>query len=159
MIAFPVKTEKENAALNPSFCKSKYFAFFDGENVVIEKNDQTCGGKIVGWLASKGVKQVILRDIGGSPYRQSKNHGLELFYSGDERIEIPQVIEKIKNDEFVKMDAEFISKIVAKHEEKHHKDGHHHHHDAPKHDHEYLQGNPLSPMSNQSRLNFGKRGN
>lgn len=160
MIAFPVKTDKKNAAINPSFCKTKFFAFFDGNDVVIEKNEQTCGGKIVKWLASKGVDKVVLRDIGGSPYRQAKNHNIALYYAGDDRIEIPELVAKIKNNELIQMDEVKIAEVVSKHESKHHKDGEHGHGHSHNHDHEVFQRNPLQPISNNGRFNFGeKRGN
>ena len=119
MLAVAVKTGKENTAVSPLFGKAKFFAFYDGQNVSIEKNDKKGGVAVVNWLAQKGVDTLIIKEMGSSPYSEVQKRGIKLFYAGDERIEINDVITKYENGTLERLSDEKVQEIIAKHEKSH----------------------------------------
>jgi len=119
MLAVAVKTDKPNSAVSPLFGKAKFFAFYDGHNVSIEKNEQKGGVAVVNWLAEKGVDTLIIKEMGSSPYAETQKRGIKLFYAGDERIEINEVVTKYETGILERLSAEKIEQIIAKHEKNH----------------------------------------
>ena len=73
--------------------------------------------------------------MGINPYKKLKQTNINIFYSGDERIAINEVIEKYKEGSLEKLNENRMLEIIKKHENSHthgsshdHKhDGHHHH--------------------------------
>ncbi len=125
MIAFPVLTEKENANVSPLFGKAKYFAFYDGENLSVEKNEQKGGIAVVDWFKQKGVSKVVIKEMGSHPYLKIQEYGMELYYAGDSKISTNELLEKIDENSLEKLSEEKINEIIKKHEKGHNK--HHHH--------------------------------
>jgi predicted Fe-Mo cluster-binding NifX family protein len=119
MIAFPVKTNKANPALSPLFGKSKYFAFYDGKTLNIEKNEQEGGCKVIQWLKDKEVDSIVLQEIGKRPYEKAKEFNMQLFYSGDERITTSDIIDIIDASRLQIITEEEIQQIIEKHDAKH----------------------------------------
>ena len=93
MLAAAVKTDKENAAVSPLFGKAKFFAFYDGKSISIEKNESKGGKAVIDWFDKKGVETIIVNQMGGSPYKALPQLGMKLLYAGDERIEVGNVVE------------------------------------------------------------------
>lgn len=131
MITFPVKTDKENAAVSPSFGKAKYFAFYDGENINVEKNPFDHGSELINWFIEKGVEKIVIKEMGINPYRKVKNSNIEIFYAGDDRVTTNELIEKYKNNSLEKLDDLKMQEIIKNHEKSHshsdHSHSHHHH--------------------------------
>ena len=119
MLAVAVKTDKENTAVSPLFGKAKFFAFYDGHGVSIEKNEHKGGVAVVNWLAAKGVDTLIIKEMGSSPYAEVKKRGIKLLYAGDERIEINALITKYEIGDLETLSAEKVQQIIAKHEKGH----------------------------------------
>jgi predicted Fe-Mo cluster-binding NifX family protein len=119
MLAVAIKTEKVNSAVSPLFGKAKFFAFYDGHDVRIEKNDKKGGVAVVNWLAEQGVDTLIIKEMGSSPYAEVKKRGMILLYAGDERIEINDIITKYENGLLETLSAEKVEQIIAKHEKNH----------------------------------------
>lgn len=119
MIAFPVKTNKANPTLSPLFGKSKYFAFYDGKTLHIEKNEATGGCQVIQWLQSKNVDSIVLQEIGQKPYEKAKALNMKLFYSGDERITTFDMIDIIDAYRLQVLSQEDIQAMIKKHENKH----------------------------------------
>ncbi len=131
MTAFPVKSNKENSALSPLFGKAKYFAFYDGKSLEVLKNDAGDGIDVIKWFVQKGVKNIIIKEMGSNPFKEIQKHDINIFYSGDDRITIDEVIKKIDENTLEPLSGEKLENIVKKHESRHkHDDHHHHHHDT-----------------------------
>ena len=119
MLAVAVKTDKPNSAVSPLFGKAKFFAFYDGHDLKIEKNEQQGGVAVINWLASKGVDTLVIKEMGSSPYSEVKKREIKLLYAGDERIEINDLITKYENGLLEPLSDEKIKSIIAKHERSH----------------------------------------
>jgi len=119
MITFPVKTNRENAAVSPLFGKAKYFAFYDGENISIEANPYSNGAAIVDWFKQKGVENLIIKEMGVNPYKKLKQTNINIFYAGDKRIEISELIKEFEENKLEKLNEEKILEIIKKHEKSH----------------------------------------
>lgn len=118
MITFPVKTNKENAALSPLFGKAKYFAFYDGENLTIEENKIGRGGALISWFLNKGVTSIIIKEMGSKPYNKIQNTSMNIYYAGDDRVTTNEVIKNFNDNKLEILDNEKMTKII----EDHHKD-------------------------------------
>lgn len=132
MITFPLKTDKENAAVSPLFGKAKYFAFYDGKNLEVEANPYGHGSEIIGWFKEKGVNEVIIKEMGINPYNRIKNSNMKVFYAGDDRVTTNELIEKYENSELELLDENRMLEIIKKHESSHthpQEHNHEHHHD------------------------------
>ena len=129
MLAVAVKTGKENTAVSPLFGKAKYFAFYDGKNITIEKNEQEGGAAVIQWFAQKGVDTIIVKEMGSNPYNALQKYNIKLLYAGDERIEVADIIDKYEAGELDELNASQMQTIITKHEKHHtHADGHDHGH-------------------------------
>ena len=115
MITFPVKTNKENAAVSPLFGKAKYFAFYDGTNLTIEENTRQGGTAIVDWLMQKAVTDVIIKEMGTNPFQKIQETNMNIFYAGDDRVTTEEVIELHKKKMLKKLDSLSMQEIIKKH--------------------------------------------
>lgn len=141
MVVFPVKTDKENAAVSPLFGKAKYFAFFDGVSLNVEKNPFDHGSEIIGWFKEKGVKEVIIKEMGINPYRKIQSSNIKIYYAGDDRITSDELVENYKNGKLEVLDDSRMQDIIKQHENSHthgdHSHDHDHHHDHGDHHHHH----------------------
>jgi len=119
MLAVALKTEKPNSAVSPLFGKAKFFAFYDGHDLKIEKNENKGGVAVVNWLAAHGVDTLVIKEMGSSPYSEVKKRGMKILYAGDERIEINDLITNYENGLLEPLSEEKIASIIAKHEKGH----------------------------------------
>ena len=127
MISFPVKTNKENAAVSPLFGKAKYFAFYDGENLTIEENKKEGGSAIIEWFIQKGVNDIIIKEMGINPYKKIQATNMKIYYAGEDRITTNEIIELYKKNMLKELDEDSMIKIIKKHESSHkHEDSHKH---------------------------------
>ena len=99
LIAMPVKMNKQNPPLTTVFGKAKWFAFADdGGTVEIRENPYAgAGPKTVSWLVDAGVDTVVTQHIGGNPFMIMKDAGIRIFYPGEGRILVDEVLEKMRN--------------------------------------------------------------
>jgi predicted Fe-Mo cluster-binding NifX family protein len=135
MITFPVKTDKENAAVSPLFGKAKYFAFYDGKSITVEKNPYERGSRLADWFLQKGVDTIIIKEIGSKPFNKIIQTNIKILSSGNERITTNEVIEKFNNGELKELSKNELKEIIKEHEGK--KDasscGSHNHEHGDKH--------------------------
>ena len=94
MIAIPVKTTKENTVVSTLFGKAKYFAFIENNKIEILKNEQMGGKAVANWLKSKNIEVLITSHVGEKPFETLLNKGLKVYFAGDERIELKDVMIK-----------------------------------------------------------------
>lgn len=132
MIAIPVKTDKENPAVTTLFGKAKWFAFINGDKVTIEKNEIMSGRAVVEDFVERGVTKIVFSHMGGNPFMLLQKAKIECFHSGDERILLNDVIEKLKNNQLTKVDGANMADFVE--QGNMHNGGGDHHHD---HDHDH----------------------
>ena len=99
MIAIPVKTNKENTAVSTLFGKAKYFAFIQNNKIEILKNEQTGGRAVANWLKSKNVDTLITSHMGEKPFETLLSNDLKVYFAGDERIELKDVMIKYADGE------------------------------------------------------------
>ncbi|MEA3289686.1 MAG: NifB/NifX family molybdenum-iron cluster-binding protein [Campylobacterota bacterium] len=135
MIAIPVKTDKENPAVTTLFGKAKWFAYVDGENVTIEKNDIQSGRAVVEYMVEKGVTKLLFNHMGGNPFMLLQKAKIECFHSGDGRVLLNDVIEKLKSNNLVKVDGTNMSEYVE--QGNMHNGGSNHDHDHNHHNHNH----------------------
>lgn len=119
MIVFPLKTNKKDSAISPLFGKAKYFAFYDGKSLQIEKNELNSGSKLIDWFISKNVDKIVIKEMGSSPYEKIKKTNIKIFYAGDERITSEELINKINDQSLQKLKEEQIKEIIKKHKNSH----------------------------------------
>lgn len=127
MLAVAVKTDKKNTAVSPLFGKAKYFAFYDGKTVTIEKNEVGDGIAVINWFIQKGVDTIIVKEMGSNPYKALQKHAVRLLYAGGERVEIDDMISQYEAGMLQPLNDEQMKNIITKHEKHHtHADGHTH---------------------------------
>lgn len=119
MITFPVKTNKENATVSPLFGKAKYFAFYDGENLTIEENILKHGAPLISWFLSKGVNDIIIKEMGINPYKKIQETSMNIYYAGDNKITTNEIIEKYNKKELEIINEERMKVIIKNHESSH----------------------------------------
>lgn len=125
MFAFPVKMDKENTTLAPLFGKAKYFAFYDGKEVLIERNECNEGENVALWLKTQGVNKLIIKEMGSNAYKKCIELNFEIFSVKPQgSIEIPQICEAISDNKITIIDKDTMSEIIKKHEKNH---NHHNH--------------------------------
>lgn len=129
MLAVAVKTGKENTAVSPLFGKAKFFAFYDGNNITIEKNEVGDGKAVIDWFVQKGVDTIIVKEMGSNPYKALQKYNIKLLYAGDERIEVADIVKQYEAGELQPLNDMQMQTIINKHERHHtHDDGHSHTH-------------------------------
>ncbi|MEA3553145.1 MAG: NifB/NifX family molybdenum-iron cluster-binding protein [Campylobacterota bacterium] len=136
MIAIPVKTNKENPAVTTLFGKAKWFAYIDGEDVSIEKNDIMSGRAVVEYMVEKGVTKLVFNHMGGNPFMLLQKAKIECYHSGDERILLNDVIEKLIEESLVKVDGTNMGDFVEQ-GNMHNGGGNHDHNHDHHHDHNH----------------------
>jgi predicted Fe-Mo cluster-binding NifX family protein len=132
MIAIPVKMNKQDTAVSNLFGKSKYFAFIDGDNISIEKNETESGRAVVEDFSARGVTEVVFQHMGGNPFMLLQKAKIECYNCGEDRVMLDDVIKMYKNKTLTKVDGTNMADFVEK--GKNHSEGHEHHHD---HNHEH----------------------
>ncbi|WP_164968977.1 NifB/NifX family molybdenum-iron cluster-binding protein [Arcobacter sp. CECT 8989] len=119
MIVFPVKTDKENSNISPLFGKAKYFAFYDGETVKIEANPYNKGSMIIDWFLSRGVRIVIIKEMGNTPYKKIKDTDIDILYAGEKKISINDLIEEYNSQKLEVLDEDRMMEIIKNHKKSH----------------------------------------
>jgi len=133
MIAIPVKTNKENPAVTTLFGKAKWFAFIDGDKITIEQNRLQSGRAVVEDFVARGVTKIIFNHMGGNPFMLLQKAKIECYYSGEDRILLTDILEKLKIDDLLKVDGSNMADFIEKGNmhnggnEHEHEHGHHHH--------------------------------
>jgi predicted Fe-Mo cluster-binding NifX family protein len=119
MIAIPVKTNKENTAVSTLFGKAKYFAFIQNNKIEIVKNEQSGGRAVATWLKSKNVDTLITSHMGEKPFETLLNNDLKVYFAGNERIEINDVLLKYADGELPSLTLENFKTLIKKDKEHH----------------------------------------
>ena len=119
-IAIPVKMNKENAPVAPLFGKAKWFAIVEDGQINIVANPAKDGQAVVEWLAQIKVDNIILQEMGKSPYAKVQSYGnITLYHSGFERILLEDVLKKFENNDLTLLDGTAMDKVISHHEIRH----------------------------------------
>ena len=121
MIAIPVKTNKENTAVSTLFGKAKYFAFISKGTIEIVKNEQSGGRAVATWLKSKNVDTLITSHMGEKPFSTLLQNNINVYFAGDERIEINEVLLKYADRDLPSLTLENFNTLIK--EDSHHSHG------------------------------------
>ena len=112
MIAIPVKTNKENTAVSTLFGKAKYFAFISKGTIEIVKNEQSGGRAVATWLKSKNVDTLITSHMGEKPFSTLLQNNINVYFAGDERIEINDVLLKYADGDLPSLTLENFNTLI-----------------------------------------------
>ncbi|WP_122893223.1 NifB/NifX family molybdenum-iron cluster-binding protein [Arcobacter peruensis] len=99
MTAIPVKTNKENTAVSTMFGKAKYFALISNDKIEIIRNEHAGGRAVATWLKSKNVDILITSHMGDNPFSVLLEMGIKVYFAGNERIEMNDVLLKYADGE------------------------------------------------------------
>ncbi|XPV70367.1 MAG: NifB/NifX family molybdenum-iron cluster-binding protein [Halarcobacter sp.] len=118
MITFPLKTNKEDAAISPLFGKAKYFAFYDGKELKVEKNPYEKGSQLISWFLQKGVEKIVIQEMGSKPFNKVTQTNMKVLYAGEGRITTSALIEAFDNNSLKELSNEELLNIIKEHEDK-----------------------------------------
>ena len=79
-IATAIEVNSKDTLLSSRFGNAKYYAFFDGQNLNIEKNNNKGGASLLKWLQEKGVSHLLLKEEGKIPCAWKQEHNITLLY-------------------------------------------------------------------------------
>ena len=137
IIAMPIKTSSHNAALAPLFGNAKFFAFAtDTTQIDIVQMEQLGGRDVARTLVANNVDVLITSHLGMNPYVLLKNYGIKVFYAGETRITISEVINAFHKNKLIEVTAENFKSLLGEHDH-HHGGGHHDHHAGDHHHHHH----------------------
>lgn len=80
MIATAIEIDDLNAPLSSRFGKAKYYAFFNGKTIKIEKNSHQNGAELIEWLLERGVTKLLMKEKGRKPCALKENDNIRLLY-------------------------------------------------------------------------------
>ncbi|WP_321467725.1 NifB/NifX family molybdenum-iron cluster-binding protein [Halarcobacter sp.] len=138
MITFPVKTDKENAAVSPLFGKAKYFAFYDGKDLRVEKNPYEKGSQLVNWFLEKGVDKIVIKEMGSKPFNKVIQTNIKVLFAGEGRVTTNDVIKSFDENLLKELSPDELKNIIKEHESNKESSscGSHSHDHNHNHDHE-----------------------
>ncbi|XOB63747.1 NifB/NifX family molybdenum-iron cluster-binding protein [Campylobacterota bacterium DY0563] len=116
MITFPVKTDKENAAVSPLFGKAKYFAFYDGKELRVEKNPYEKGSQLVNWFLEKGVDKIVIKEMGSKPFNKVIQTNIKVLFAGEGRVTTSDVIKGFDENLLNELSVDELKNIIKEHE-------------------------------------------
>jgi len=126
MIAIPVKTNKEEGILAPLFGKAKYFALVDQAGTcTLQESMHDNGIKVAKWLHDLGVKSIILSHIGEKPFHACLENHIDVYFAGNERITLKDVLEKFHAHTLDKVTVVNYMALLGEHEHSHEGESHH----------------------------------
>ncbi|MGD9970952.1 MAG: NifB/NifX family molybdenum-iron cluster-binding protein [Sulfuricurvum sp.] len=137
MLAIPVKTNTVDSAIAPLFGKAKWFVIIDEKGEFkFWQNDLKSGRELAKYFHSIGVKNIIIQDIGGNPYLQLTQNGIECFHAGHGRILFKEAFCFFNDRVLTKITPTNMAEYVerphryrkAEHQELHHCGEHQHQH-------------------------------
>ena len=111
-VAMPVKMNRKDSAISPLFGHAKWFAFVDGENILIKQNPFDGGVAVVEWLLDEGVDVVITQHIGYKPFTLLQKMDIDVYYPGDGRVTIEGAMECLDQKNCDKITLENIEKFT-----------------------------------------------
>jgi len=80
IIATAIEIESKDALLSSRFGNAKYYAFFDGQHLTIEPNNNQGGASLLKWLQKKSVTHLLLKEVGKVPCAWSQKQKITLLY-------------------------------------------------------------------------------
>ena len=85
LIATAIEVNSKDTLLSSRFGNAKYYAFFDGQNLSIEKNNNNGGASLLTWLQAKGVSHLLLKEEGKIPCAWKEKQKITLLYPSHQK--------------------------------------------------------------------------
>lgn len=127
MIVVPVKTDKDDGVVASLFGKAKFFSTInDKGEISTHTNVLSNGIQVAQWFKSIGVKSAILSHLGETPFQALLKNGIEVYFAGNERISLNDVLQKFRDGSLPKVTKENFGRLLGEGE---------HHHEEGEHDH------------------------
>ena len=80
IIAAPIELNAKETLLSSRFGNANYYAFFDGQALNIEKNNNRGVASLLKWLQEKGVTHLLLKKEGKIPCAWREEQKIALLY-------------------------------------------------------------------------------
>lgn len=129
MIAIPVKTKKPDTAVAPMFGKAKQFALVNLENgeTAFWDNESRSGRAVADYLGQSGVEAVVVQEMGANPFLMLANRKIRIFFAGEGRIALPEVLEAYKAGTLPEITQANMGEFLKEGNHQHGHDHEHHH--------------------------------
>jgi predicted Fe-Mo cluster-binding NifX family protein len=108
MIAIPIDSTDINAKSSALFGNVKFFALYDSdESKLTFAQNTACGNgiKTAELLAKLNVTAAVYSYMGDGPFKTLIANNIDVYYIGKEPLALDEIIEKVQNNSFIKVDA------------------------------------------------------
>jgi hypothetical protein len=93
LIATAIEINNKNAPLSSRFGNAQYYAFFDGQNLTIEKNNNKGGASLLKWFQEKGVSHLLLKEQGKVPCSWREEQNIILLYPNTKHPKLQDMVQ------------------------------------------------------------------
>jgi len=93
LIATAIEINSKNASLSSRFGNAQYYAFFDGQNLTIEKNHNKGGASLLKCLQEKGVSHLLLKEVGRVPCAWREEQNIALLYPSTPQPKVQDMVQ------------------------------------------------------------------
>ncbi len=108
MIAIPIDSASSDSKSSKLFGNVELFAIYepDEERFFFIKNKESGNGiKTAKFLKNWDISSVVYSYMGNGPFNELHKDNIDIYYIGKEPMFIKSIVEKIKEDAFIKVDA------------------------------------------------------
>jgi len=108
MIAIPIDSSSADAKSSKLFGNVTMFAIYEPKSdkfKFIENKEAGNGIKTAKLLKQNGVESVVYSYMGEGPFKTLSKDEIDVYFIGKEPMELSEVVEKVKENYFVKVDS------------------------------------------------------
>jgi len=108
MIAIPVDSSSKDAKSSKLFGNVTMFAIYEQNKdkfLFIENKEAGNGIKTAELLKQNGIESVVYSYMGEGPFKRLIKDEIDVYYIGKEPMELNEVVKKVKENYFVKVDS------------------------------------------------------
>ncbi|MFT5661152.1 MAG: putative Fe-Mo cluster-binding NifX family protein [Sulfurimonas sp.] len=107
MIAIPIDSASLDKKSSKLFGNVDMFAIYESKEKSFEfiKNKECGNGiKTAKYLKEYGVTSITYSYMGDGPFKELNKSGVDIFYIGKEPMSLSEIVQKIQDNKFVKVD-------------------------------------------------------
>lgn len=107
MIAIPIDSGESNVKSSTLFGNVDMFALYkeDEKAFTFIKNDASGNGiKTAKFLKKSGATKAVYSYMGDGPFKELNSNGVEVFYIGKEPMGLSEIVNNLKEKQFVQVD-------------------------------------------------------
>jgi predicted Fe-Mo cluster-binding NifX family protein len=94
IVATAIEVNSKDTLLSSCFGNAKYYAFFDGDNLTIERNSHRGGASVLKWLKEKEVTHLLIKDMGKVPCAyKKKKHPLLIYPKNQKQPKLNEIVQ------------------------------------------------------------------